>query len=337
MKTIIVTGGLGFIGSNLIELLSKKNYFIVNIDKCSYASNPNSIFKNLKNYKFYKEDINNKSIIKNIIAKYNPLTIFNLAAESHVDRSIDNPKKFIITNINGVFTLLEIIKENKKKIKLIHVSTDEVYGDIKKKQKSKETDAYKPSSPYSASKASGDLLIKSYIRTYKIPAIITNCCNNFGPNQYPEKLIPTVIYNILNKKLIPIYGKGNNEREWIYVKDHCDALIKVEKKGIIGENYNIGSGIILSNIKIVNKILNISKKIYDSENVKSKIHFIKDRPGHDLRYCLDSSKIKNSLGWKCNSNFDQRIKETIIWYKNKFEINYFKNKNFKQRIGLKND
>lgn len=337
MKTIIVTGGLGFIGSNLINLLSKKNYFIINIDKYSYASNPKSIFKNLKNYKFYKQDINNKSVIKNILAKYNPSTIFNLAAESHVDKSIDGPKKFINTNINGVFTLLEIIREYKKKIKLIQISTDEVYGDIKKKHKSKETDVYKPSSPYSASKAAGDLLIKSYIRTYKIPAIITNCCNNFGPNQYPEKLIPRVIYNILNKKIIPIYGKGNNEREWIYVKDHCDALIEVEQNGIIGENYNIGSGIILNNITIVNIIFNIFKKIYNSKNYKKIINFVKDRPGHDLRYCLNSSKIKNSLGWKCNSDFDQRIKETIIWYKNKFEINYFKNKNFKQRIGLKND
>lgn len=336
MKKILITGGSGFIGTNLVNYLIQKKYNITNIDKLSYASTPEIFRKNKKNYSFYNFNINNKKKLEKILLKkFN--TIIHLAAESHVDRSIDNPKKFIISNINGVFTLLEIIKENKKKIKLIHVSTDEVYGDIKKKQKSKETDAYKPSSPYSASKASGDLLIKSYIRTYKIPAIITNCCNNFGPNQYPEKLIPTVIYNILNEKLIPIYGKGNNEREWIYVKDHCDALIKVEKKGIIGENYNIGSGIILSNIKIVNKILNISKKIYNSENVKSKINFIKDRPGHDLRYCLDSSKIKNSLGWKCNSNFDQRIKETIIWYKNKFEINYFKNKNFKQRIGLKND
>jgi dTDP-glucose 4,6-dehydratase len=337
MKTIIVTGGLGFIGSNLIKLLSKKNYFIINIDKCSYASNPTNIFKNLKNYKFYKQDINNKSVIKNILAKYNPSTIFNLAAETHVDRSIDSPKKFINSNINGVFTLLETIREYKKKTKLIHISTDEVYGDIKKKYKSKETDSYKPSSPYAASKAAGDLLIKSYIRTYKISAIITNCCNNFGPNQYPEKLIPTIIYNILNKKLIPIYGNGNNEREWIYVRDHCDALIKIERNGIIGENYNIGSGIVLNNKGIVNKILNTFKKIYKFKGVRSRIHFVKDRPGHDLRYCLNSSKIKNSLGWKCNSNFDQQIKETIIWYKNKFEIDYFKNKNFKQRIGLKND
>jgi dTDP-glucose 4,6-dehydratase len=335
MKTIIVTGGLGFIGSNLINTISKKNYFIINIDKCSYASNPKNIFTNLKNYKFYKEDINNKSFIKSILNKYRPSTIFNLAAETHVDRSIDSPKKFIASNITGVFVLLELIKEQRKKSKLIHISTDEVYGDIKKNHSSKETDAYNPSSPYSASKAAGDLLIRSYVRTYKIPAIITNCCNNFGPNQYPEKLIPTVIYNILNKKLIPIYGKGKNEREWIYVEDHCNALIKIADKGIIGENYNIGSGTILNNIQIAKKIILNFKKIIHAKNIKSKIYFVKDRPGHDLRYFLNSSKIKSKLKWECKSSFDQRLNETIIWYMNKFKDNYFKKKDFKYRIGLK--
>jgi dTDP-glucose 4,6-dehydratase len=335
MKTIIVTGGLGFIGSNLIRLISKKNYFVINIDKSSYASNPKNIFKNLKNYKFYKEDINNKSFIRSILNKYNPSTIFNLAAETHVDRSIDSPKKFISSNITGVFTLLESIKQQKKKSKLIHISTDEVYGDIKKNHKSKETDSYNPSSPYSASKAAGDLLIKSYVRTYKIPAIITNCCNNFGPNQYPEKLIPTVIYNILNKKLIPIYGKGKNEREWIYVDDHCNALIKIADKGIIGENYNIGSEQVLNNIQITKKIISNFKKIIGSRHIASKIYFVKDRPGHDLRYCLDSSKIKNKLKWECKSNFNERMNQTIIWYINKFRTNYFKNKDYKDRKGLK--
>jgi dTDP-glucose 4,6-dehydratase len=334
MKKIIVTGGLGFIGSNLINLIKNK-YFIINIDKVSYASNFNNIDPNIKNYKFYKQDINNKIFIKNILKKYNPSIIFNLAAETHVDRSIDGPKQFIESNILGVFNLLELIRNYKKKIKLIHISTDEVYGDIKKNCKSKEEDAYNPSSPYSASKASGDLLIKSYIRTYKIPAIITNCCNNFGPNQYPEKLIPTIIYNILNKKPIPIYGKGENVREWIYVKDHCDALIKIAEKGVIGENYNIGSGTVLNNIQIAKKIISAFKKITLTENIKSKIHLVEDRPGHDLRYCLDSSKIKNKLKWKCNSSFDQRVDETIIWYINKFRTNYFRNKDYKYRIGLK--
>jgi dTDP-glucose 4,6-dehydratase len=334
MEKIIITGGLGFIGSNLINILKDK-HFIINIDKVSYASNFKNIDLNIKNYKFYKQDINNKIFIKNILEKYNPSIIFNLAAETHVDRSIDGPKSFIDSNILGVFNLLESIRNYKKKIKLIHISTDEVYGDIKKNRKSKEYDSYNPSSPYSASKASGDLLIKSYIRTYKIPAIITNCCNNFGPNQYPEKLIPTIIYSILNGKPIPIYGKGKNIREWIYVKDHCDALFNVAQKGIIGENYNIGSGTILNNIQIVKRIISVFKKMNLNQNIISKINLVKDRPGHDFRYCLDSSKIKNKLKWKCDSNFDQRINETIIWYINKFKNNYFKNKDFKYRVGLK--
>jgi dTDP-glucose 4,6-dehydratase len=333
MEKIIVTGGLGFVGSNLINILQKK-YFIINIDKVSYASNHNNIDPNIKNYTFYKQDINNKTFIKNILKKYNPSIIFNLAAETHVDRSIDEPKKFLESNILGVFNLIEAVRSYKKKIKLIHISTDEVYGDIKKNHKSKEEDRYNPSSPYSASKASGDFLIKSYIRTYKIPAIITNCCNNFGPNQYPEKLIPTIIYNILNYKPIPIYGKGKNVREWIYVKDHCNALIKIAQDGVIGENYNIGSGTVLNNIQIAKKIISIFKRITHNQKIKSKIHLVKDRPGHDLRYCLDSSKIKNKLKWKCESNFNQRINQTIIWYINKFKNNYFKNEDFKCRIGL---
>jgi len=334
MEKIIVTGGLGFIGSNLINILQKK-YFIINIDKVSYASNFNNIDPNIKNYKFYKQDINNKFFIKNILKKYNPSIIFNLAAETHVDRSIDEPKQFIKSNILGVFNLLESIRGYKEKIKLIHISTDEVYGDIKKNYKSKEEDAYSPSSPYSASKASGDFLIKSYIRTYKIPAIITNCCNNFGPNQYPEKLIPTIIYNILNKKPIPIYGNGKNVREWIYVKDHCDALIKVAEKGIIGENYNIGSGVTLNNIQIAKKIISIFKKINNDKIIRGEILLVKDRPGHDFRYCLDSSKIRNKLKWKQKLNFSEKINETIIWYIEKFSTNYFKNKNFRYRTGLK--
>jgi dTDP-glucose 4,6-dehydratase len=334
MEKIIVTGGLGFIGSNLINILQKK-YFIINIDKVSYASNFNNIDPNIKNYKFYKQDINNKFFIKNILKKYNPSIIFNLAAETHVDRSIDGPKQFIKSNILGVFNLLESIRGYKEKIKLIHISTDEVYGDIKKNYKSKEEDAYSPSSPYSASKASGDFLIKSYIRTYKIPAIITNCCNNFGPNQYPEKLIPTIIYNILNKKPIPIYGNGKNVREWIYVKDHCDALIKVAEKGIIGENYNIGSGVTLNNIQIAKKIISIFKKINNDKIIRGEILLVKDRPGHDFRYCLDSSKIRNKLKWKQKLNFSEKINETIIWYIEKFSTNYFKNKNFRYRTGLK--
>ena len=335
MKTVIVTGGLGFIGSNLINILNSKNYFVINIDKLTYASNLKNINSRIKNYKFYKGDINNKNLIKNILNKYNPSIIYNLAAETHVDRSIDGPKNFINSNILGVFNILESIKNHKNKIKLIQISTDEVYGDIKKNYKSKENDAYNPSSPYAASKASGDLLIKSYIRTYKLNAIITNCCNNYGPNQYPEKLIPTIIYNLIKNKSIPIYGNGKNIREWIYVKDHCNALIKISKYGKSGENYNIGSDVVFNNIEITKKIMSIFNNLNNNIVPRSIIYFTKDRPGHDLRYCLDSSKIKRLKKWECTSDFESKIKETIIWYTNKFETNYFKNKEYKKRIGLK--
>jgi dTDP-glucose 4,6-dehydratase len=335
MKTVLVTGGLGFIGSNLINILNKKNYFVINIDKVSYSSNYKNISKNIKNYKFYKLDINNKSFIKKILNKYNPSIIFNVAAETHVDRSIDGPKEFIKSNILGVFNLLEAIRFYKKKVRLIHISTDEVYGDIKNNKKSKETDAYNPSSPYASSKACSDLIIKSYIRTYKIPSIITNCCNNFGPNQYPEKLIPTIIYKIINKEPIPIYGNGKNLREWIYVKDHCNALIRIAELGKIGESYNIGSGYIINNIQVVKKIISVFKNIDPVLSNLAKFIFVKDRPGHDLRYSLDSSKIKNQLKWNCKINFNLGIEKTILWYRDKFEKNYFKKKNFEKRIGLK--
>jgi dTDP-glucose 4,6-dehydratase len=333
MKRIIVTGGLGFIGSNLIKMLNKKNFFIINIDKISYASNKKNIPTNIKNYKFYKENINNKHYIINILKKYQPSLIFNLAAETHVDKSIDGPNNFIDSNILGVFNLLEAIRIYKKKIKLIHISTDEVYGDINKLS-SKENDPYNPSSPYSASKASGDLLIKSYIRTYNIPAIITNCCNNYGPHQYPEKLIPTIIYKIIRNESIPIYGNGKNIREWIHVKDHCEALMQISMKGKIGESYNIGSGIKMKNIEIMKKIISIFKQINTYPKNKFKFLFVKDRPGHDFRYSLNSSKLKMELKWKCKINLNEGLKETIHWYIDKFNNNFFKNKDFKNRKGL---
>jgi dTDP-glucose 4,6-dehydratase len=240
-----------------------------------------------------------------------------------------------VFKIEKIFLFFSVQFEQRNRSKLIHVSTDEVYGDIKKNHRSKETDPYNPSSPYSASKAAGDLLVRSYVRTYKIPAIITNCCNNFGPNQYPEKLIPTVIYNILNKKLIPIYGKGKNEREWIYVEDHCNALIKIADKGIIGENYNIGSGHVFNNVQLTQKIILIYKKFNKNIKYNFKIKFIKDRPGHDLKYSLDSSKIKKKLAWSCQYSFSEGIKKTVIWYMKNLNNNYFKNKDYKKRIGLK--
>ena len=237
MKKIIVTGGLGFIGSNLIDLLIKKNFFVINVDKITYSSNTYNTneYSASKRYKFIKCDIKDKKF-KKILFKHKPICIFNLAAETHVDRSIDNPESFVQSNIVGVYNILECFKEFSKKYKskLIHISTDEVYGDVLK-GRSSESFPYQPSSPYAASKASSDHLVSSYVRTYKIPAIVTNCSNNYGPKQHPEKLIPKLIYNILNNKPLPIYGKGKNSREWIFVKDHCEALFKVFQKGVNGE------------------------------------------------------------------------------------------------------
>tara|TARA_B100000941_G_scaffold278291_1_gene242519 strand:+ start:117 stop:1139 length:1023 start_codon:yes stop_codon:yes gene_type:complete len=337
-KRIIVTGGLGFIGSNLIDLLLKKNYQVINVDKITYSSNFYNIkeFKKNKNYKFIRCDISSKKLEK-IFNRYNPNGIFNLAAETHVDRSIDNPKSFINSNIIGVFNILEIFKKfskKNKKTRLIHISTDEVYGDILF-GRTKEDFPYNPSSPYAASKASSDHLVSSYVRTYKIPAIITNCSNNYGPKQHPEKLIPKLIYNILTNKILPIYGKGKNSREWIYVMDHCEALVKIFKNGKIGNFYNIGSNKNIINIEICKKLLKIANsKVNIGKNVK--IKFVKDRPGHDIRYALNSNKIINELNWKPKTNFEEGLIKTFNWYLN--NQNYFKlldKKDIDSRLGLK--
>ena len=317
MKKVIVTGGLGFIGSNLIELLLKKKFFVINIDKVTYSSNFYNTreFKQLRNYKFIKCDIKDKKI-RQILTKYKPSCVFNLAAETHVDRSIDDPHDFIQSNIVGVYNLLECFKKfsNQYKSKLIHISTDEVYGDIINGRTS-ETYPYQPSSPYAASKAASDHLVSSYVRTYKIPAIVTNCSNNYGPKQHPEKLIPKLIYNILNNKPLPIYGKGTNSREWIYVQDHCEALIKIFQKGKLGEFYNIGSNKNLNNLEVTKKLLKVSSHSNPLGN-KVKINFVKDRPGHDIRYALNSNKIKKELKWKSKISFEQGIKLTFDWYSN---------------------
>ncbi len=336
MGKILVTGGLGFIGSNLINLLLKKKYTVLNIDKVSYASNFYNTreFKDNRNYKFLKCDLNNEKRLKQIIKNFKPHGIFNIAAETHVDRSIDGPKNFIYSNIVGTFNILEIIRKYNIKTKLLHISTDEVYGDVIK-GRSKESDAYKPSSPYAASKASSDHLVTSYVRTYKIPAIVTNCSNNFGPRQHPEKLIPKLIYNILNNRKLPIYGKGKNSREWIYVEDHCEALIKVFRSGKLGEFYNIGSNYNLDNLSVVKKLLSIAKKkIKLGKNVK--IQFVKDRPGHDMRYAIDSKKIKKNLKWIPKINFMSGLKKTFEWYydNEKYYSNLNK-KDISRRLGSK--
>ena len=338
MDKVIVTGGLGFIGSNLIELLLKR-YYVINLDKVTYSSNfyNTKEFVKKKNYKFIKYDINNKKIIK-IFNKYKPVGIFNLAAETHVDRSIDSPKSFIESNILGVYNILEAFRVFSKKIpktKLIHISTDEVYGDILF-GRSNENYPYKPSSPYAASKASSDHLVSSYVRTYNIPAIVTNCSNNYGPKQHPEKLIPKLIYNILQNKPLPIYGKGTNSREWIYVKDHCEALIKIFKKGKVGDFYNIGSNKNQTNLEICKKLIQLANK-NKIIGKNTRIKFVKDRPGHDTRYALNSSKLKNELRWSPRISLSNGLKKTFEWYRENND--YYKSiplNDIRKRLGKTN-
>jgi len=339
VKKIIVTGGLGFIGSNLIKILLKKKFEILNVDKVSYASNFYNVkdFRNKKNYHFKKCDLGNKIKLNKIINLFKPDAIFNLAAETHVDRSIDGPQNFIDSNIVGVFNLLEVFKKfylKNKKSKLIHISTDEVYGDIKK-GRTTETFAYKPSSPYAASKASSDHLVYSYFKTYKLPVIITNCCNNYGPRQHPEKLIPKLIYNLIHNLDLPIYGNGSHSREWIFVEDHCEALVQILKKGKTGNFYNIGSNLNIKNINISKILLKIAKSLFKTS---SKIIFVEDRPGHDSRYALNSKKLNKEIKWKAKTNFERGIKITFNWYLN--NMNYFRNlskKDILLRQGIKYD
>ena len=342
MKKIIITGGNGFIGSNLVRFFIKKKYFVINIDKNKYSKG-SYLLKDIsnKNYKFYKLDINSKKIYE-IFTNFKPIAIFNLAAETHVDRSIDSPKDFIQSNILGTFNILEQLRKYKKKynknIRLVHISTDEVYGDIKKNLRSNENYSYKPSSPYSASKASSDHLIKSYVRTYNLNAVISNCCNNYGPGQFPEKLIPTLIFNILNNKYLPIYGKGKNSREWIFVNDHCEGLYSIFKKGKIGESYNIGTNKNITNLNLTKILLKIIRNKNFKFGKKVKIKFVKDRPGHDFRYALDCRKIKKEINWKPKKNFKKGLEETFDWYLNNYKFfSYFSKRTFFKRIGLKDD
>jgi len=336
MGKFIVTGGLGFIGSNLIEFLLNKGHFVINIDKISYASNfyNTNKFKKSKNYRFYKSDIGNKKKLIFLIKKYKPICIFNLAAETHVDRSIDNTESFIKSNINSVQFLLDVLVKYKK-TKLIHISTDEVYGNIKGNLRANENFPYNPQNPYAATKASSDHLIRSYINTFKINAIITNCCNNYGPRQNPEKLIPKMIFNLLNGQNLPIYAKGKNSREWIYVLDHCKALYRVFQKGKIGETYNIGSNNNLRNIDLVKKIISIYKN-KKKLRLNSKIQYVKDRPGHDLRYALNSKKINTKLKWRNEIDIEQGLLMTLDWYQNNKKFyKMLKNKKFINRLGTR--
>ncbi len=320
MKKIIITGGLGFIGINLIEyLLNKKKVQILCIDKITYASNKN-IFKKNKNFIFKKIDICKKKDLKKIIFNFKPDIVFHLAAESHVDNSIVNSKIFIKSNILGTYSLLEILREyskKDKKFKLIHVSTDEVYGSIKK-GKFSEINKFYPNSPYSASKASSDMLVRAWNKTFNLPAIITNCSNNYGPYQNKEKLIPKIIYNLIHKKKIPIYGNGKNMRDWIFVKDHTRILFEISRNGKIGETYNIGSNSVLSNLEITKKLINIHNKNFSKKKIKftEAVKFVTDRKGHDFRYAINTNKIKKLGVYKFNNNMQKNLEITYKWYLN---------------------
>jgi len=307
---ILVTGGLGFIGSNFIHHILKKfpNYQITNLDDELYGSNHQNIseIENLDNYQFVKGNITDNSILEKLIPKTD--LVINFAAESHVDRSILNAKPFIDSNILGAFAILENIKKFKKK--LLHVSTDEVFGSLDS-ESADECYRLNPSSPYAASKASSELLINSYFKTYDCDVMITRCTNNYGPRQFPEKLIPKTIIRASMDKKIPVYGTGKNIRDWIFVEDHCLAIEKIVHDGVSGESYNISAANEIDNITIIEKILSFLGKSSDL------IDFVDDRPGHDFRYSLDSSKIR-SLGWKPKTNFEEGIKKTVDWYlKNK--------------------
>jgi dTDP-glucose 4,6-dehydratase len=324
-KTILITGGAGFIGSNLVKLFVNKyhNYKIINLDKLTYAGNLANLkdIENYKNYEFVKGDITNNKFIYKLFEKYLFDGVIHLAAESHVDRSITNPLEFINTNILGTVNLLNAAKfywKDKYEDKLFyHISTDEVYGSLSnKKDFFLETTAYDPHSPYSASKASSDHIVKAYYHTYNMPVIITNCSNNYGPYQFPEKLIPLCINNIKNNKSIPVYGKGENIRDWIYVEDHSRAIDLIFHKGNFGETYNIGGNNEWKNIDLIREICKImDKKLNRQPKTSEKlISFVKDRAGHDLRYAIDSSKLQKELDWKPIINFEKGIESTIDWY-----------------------
>ena len=324
---LLITGGNGFIGANLIIKIIKenKNYKILNLDCDTYASNIKSLgfLNNYKNYRRSKIDICNFKPLKKEFNSFGPDVVLNLAAETHVDNSIKNPKSFINTNILGTHNLLEISKNYhnkvKKKFLFIQISTDEVYGDLGKKKKSfTENSIIKPSSPYSASKAGGDHLVHSYFRTFKLPTIITRCTNNYGPYQSTEKLIPKVINNAINNRSIPVFNKGNEIRDWIHVEDHVDAILKVIKNGKPGNIYNIGSQNNMKNIRLIKKILFlISQKKNNFKNLLKLIKFVKDRPGHDFKYSIDNSKTRKDIKWSPKIKFDYGIKKTIEWYLSK--------------------
>ena len=325
---ILVTGGAGFIGSAVVRyIINNTNHSLVNLDKLTYAGNLESLISVADNnrYAFERLDICNKTELNKAFNTYKPDAVMHLAAESHVDRSIDKPDNFIQTNIVGTYNMLEASRKywlelsSTKKSSFIfhHVSTDEVYGDLENDDDLfKEDTPYAPSSPYSASKASSDHLVRAWHRTYKLPIVITNCSNNYGPCQFPEKLIPMVILNALNGKHIPIYGKGDQVRDWLYVEDHAHALLKVITEGVIGETYNIGGHNEKTNIEVVKLICSLLDELTPLNNgsYHAQIIHVSNRPGHDQRYAIDAGKIASELGWTPNETFESGIRKTILWY-----------------------
>ena len=323
---IFITGGLGFIGSNyILNKIHDDSIEILNYDKVTYAANPQNLssIQDNMNYHFIKGDICNVNKLHDSINSFEPDIVINFAAESHVDRSINSPMDFIQTNVVGTVNLLETSMnyyskmENKDRFTFLHISTDEVFGELGESGFFKESTPYSPNSPYSASKASSDHFVRAWSNTFGLPVIISNCSNNFGPFQFPEKLIPLMIIKCINREPLPVYGKGNNIRDWIHVSDHCSAIDSIVEKGSIGDTYLIGSNNEMTNIDIVNMIcahFNKSSINEDNFDYLSLIEFVDDRPGHDFRYAIDNSKIKDKLGWKPEYSFNKGLSETINWY-----------------------
>lgn len=325
-ETLLVTGGAGFIGSAVVrQLVENGNYIVVNIDKLTYAGNLESLkgISSSSRYHFEQVDICDRENIQRIFKQYQPAGILHLAAESHVDRSIVGPGEFIETNIVGTYNLLECSREywnqlgDKTAFKFIHISTDEVFGSLGTTGYFSETTAYDPRSPYSASKASSDMLVRAWYHTYNLPIVITNCTNNYGPYHFPEKLIPLVINNALGGKALPIYGKGENVRDWLYVDDHARGIILAYEKGKEGESYCIGGHNERTNLEVVQTICRILDELRpktDNSSYADQITYVTDRAGHDYRYAMDPTKIETELGWKPKENFDSGIRKTVEWY-----------------------
>ena len=335
MKAILITGGAGFIGANFIPYFLEKNkeYQVVNLDLLTYAGDISNLseIENNTRYTFVEGDICNRNLVKELFKQYRFKGVIHFAAESHVDNSIKNPDAFVKTNVFGTFNLLDIAKnywmespnnykKGFEKARFHHISTDEVYGTLGETGLFTEQTSYAPNSPYSASKASSDFMVRSYFHTYGMNVVTTNCSNNYGPKQHDEKLIPTIIRKAISGEKIPIYGDGKNIRDWLYVLDHCKGIEMVFKKGQTGETYNIGGKNERNNLYIVDLICGILDTIIPKQkSYKEQISFVKDRPGHDFRYAIDASKIENQLGWKADENFETGIQKTIEWYLKKYQ------------------